>query len=131
MSDLSWMCFNQTCNGCAESTLNTYSSLDLTYSEMFDDYLNLGEDFGSTLPNRTAVKLSCHKVEQMWFDVMRSYPGVGQFLSPFSLLAMVLYFITTSDSGSLVIDCLSANGDPDPPRFVNKMSWFLIGRPNL
>ena len=72
------------------------------------------------LPNRTAVKLSCHKVEQMWFDVMRSYPGVGQFLSPFSLLAMVLYFITTSDSGSLVIDCLSANGDPDPPRFVEQ-----------
>ena len=51
----------------------------------------------------------------MWFDVMRSYSGIGEFLSMFSLIGIVLYFVTSSDSGSLVIDCLSANGDPDPP----------------
>jgi choline-glycine betaine transporter len=47
----------------------------------------------------------------MWFDVMRSYGGVGKFLSIFSLSGIVLYFVTSADSGSLVIDCLAANGE--------------------
>ena len=46
----------------------------------------------------------------MWFDLMRSYGLVGRFLSRFSLVAIILYFVTSSDSGSLVIDCLSSNG---------------------
>jgi choline-glycine betaine transporter len=46
----------------------------------------------------------------MWFDVMRSYGNVGRFLSVFSLSGIVLYFVTSADSGSLVIDCLAANG---------------------
>ena len=37
---------------------------------------------------------------------------------------MVLYFVTSSDSGSLVIDCLSANGHPDPPIF-QRIFWAL------
>lgn len=47
---------------------------------------------------------------------MRSYGDLGNFLAGFSLLGIVLYFITSSDSGSLVIDCLSANGDPGEMR---------------
>ncbi len=41
-----------------------------------------------------------------------------------SLAAIVLYFVTSSDSGSLVIDCLSANGHPDPPIF-QRIFWAL------
>ncbi len=48
----------------------------------------------------------------------------GDFLSIVSLVAMVLYFVTSSDSGSLVIDCLSANGHPDPPIF-QRIFWAL------
>lgn len=61
----------------------------------------------------------------MWFDVMRSYGDIGNFLAAFSLLGIVLYFVTSSDSGSLVIDCLSANGDPDPPR-IQRVFWALM-----
>ena len=68
------------------------------------------------------VRLSCHSVEQMWFDVMRGYKDVGEFLAIFSLFGIVLYFVTSSDSGSLVIDCLSANGDPDPPA-IQRVFW--------
>ena len=32
---------------------------------MLSDYDELGDDFGSTLGNRSAVKLSCHGVEQV------------------------------------------------------------------
>ena len=44
-------------------------------------------------------RLSCRAKNDMWFD----------------LVGIVLYFVTSSDSGSLVIDCLSTNGDPKPP----------------
>ena len=42
-----------------------YSSNNYTYGEMLSDYDELGDDFGSTLGNRSAVKLSCHGVEQV------------------------------------------------------------------
>ncbi len=89
------------------------------------EYQTLGKDFGSTSLDRTVVKLSCHKTEQMWFDVMRSYGDIGPFLAVFSLVAIVLYFVTSSDSGSLVIDCLSSNGDPDPPT-IQRIFWAIM-----
>jgi len=51
------------------------------------------------------------------FDQLQSYGprGFTDFLSVIALLALLLYFITSSDSGSLVTDMLSANGHPDPP----------------
>ena len=41
-----------------------------------------------------------------------------------SLAGIVLYFVTSSDSGSLVIDCLSANGHPNPP-ILQRIFWAL------
>ena len=41
-----------------------------------------------------------------------------------SLAGIVLYFVTSSDSGSLVIDCLSSNGHPDPP-ILQRIFWAL------
>ena len=40
------------------------------------------------------------------------------------MAAIILYFTTSSDSGSLVIDCLSANGHPDPP-ILQRIFWAL------
>lgn len=60
-------------------------------------------------------RLSCRPKNDMWFDLMDQYGDLGDFLSIVSLIGIILYFVTSSDSGSLVIDCLSANGDPDPP----------------
>ncbi len=88
-------------------------------------FFSLGQDFGSSSADRSLARLSCHGTEQMWFDVMRSYGDVGNFLAGFSLIGIVLYFVTSSDSGSLVIDCLSANGDKDPPR-VQRVFWALM-----
>ena len=123
MEDLSWMCEGENCGECAKSVLQRYNGS--SYSSFISEYILLGSDFGSTTADRQVVKLSCHSTEQMWFDVMRSYPGVGQFLAIFSLCAIILYFVTSSDSGSLVIDCLSANGDPDPPS-IQRVFWALM-----
>ena len=47
------------------------------------------------------------------------------FLSVVSLFAMVLYFITSSDSGSLIIDCLATNGDFDSSPLL-KAFWAIM-----
>lgn len=85
----------------------------------------------STLGGKDAVesmdglfRLSCRDKTDMWFDVMNQYEGMGSFLSVLSLIGIVLYFVTSSDSGSLVIDCLSANGDPKPP-VLQRVFWAL------
>ena len=69
-------------------------------------------------------RLSCRQTNDMWFDVMGQYGDLGMFLSVVSLVSIILYFVTSSDSGSLVIDCLSANGDPEPP-IIQRIFWAL------
>ena len=123
VSNSNWMCDGGKCGTCASKVIAMHN--DTFYSDFIDEYKNLGTDFGSTSGDRQVVRLSCHSVEQMWFDVMRSYLGVGKFLAFFSLFAIVLYFVTSSDSGSLVIDCLSANGDPDPPK-IQRVFWAMM-----
>jgi len=71
--------------------------------------------FGTTM-------LSCRSSKDMWFDVLDSYDGIGTFLSVLTIIAIILYFITSLDSASLVIVCISANGSLDPP-FIQKMFW--------
>lgn len=122
-NDATWMCEGD-CGSCATTVIKNKMKLNQTYSEFLEEYEYFGNDFGSTTKDRSLSRLSCHTIEQMWFDVMRSYTGIGNFLSAFSLIAIILYFVTSSDSGSLVIDCLSANGIPEPPA-VQRVFWAL------
>ncbi|KAK3754434.1 hypothetical protein QZH41_009219, partial [Actinostola sp. cb2023] len=69
-------------------------------------------------------RLSCRPSVSMWFDVMDQYGGLGEFMSGMSIVGLILYFVTSSDSGSLVIDSLSANGHPDPP-VLQRIFWAL------
>jgi len=70
-------------------------------------------------------RLSCRSHTDMFFDVINQYSTVlPGFLTGFSVLTMVLYFVTSSDSGSLVIDSISANGHPDPP-IPQRVFWAL------
>jgi len=120
-----WLCKDGQCGDCAISALTIKETESKTYTDFLTEYKDLGKDFGSTTADRSLSKLSCHPTEQMWFDVMRSYSGIGQFLGIFSLFAIVLYFVTSSDSGSLVIDCLTSNGDPDPPK-IQRVFWAVM-----
>lgn len=45
-----------------------------------------------------------------------------RFFSGLSVASLILYFVTSSDSGSLVIDCLTSNGNPHPPVF-QRVFW--------
>ena len=120
----SWMC-NGECSKCAISTITSKAKLNATFENLMNEYEYLGEDFGSATMDRTFSRPSCHLLVQMWFDVMRSVPGLGTFLSGFSLCTMIIYFITSSDSASLIIDSLAANGDFDTSPFLRAF-WALI-----
>lgn len=79
----------------------------------------------ATEPYEGLFRLSCRKPNQMYFDVMQGFDDdLTPFLFVISLASITLYFVTSSDSGSLVIDCLSANGSPDPP-VVQRVFWAL------
>lgn len=65
----------------------------------------------------------------MWYDMMLSYGEpdgfMGWLLYVFSMLSLVLYFVTSSDSGSLVIDILAANGVEEPP-VAQRIFWACM-----
>merc|ERR1712137_449139 len=67
--------------------------------------------------------------EDILFDQVSSYGprGFSDLLSIITLICLTLYFVTSSDSGSLVVDILSANGHPDPPVFQRIFWSFTEG----
>eukprot|EP00929_Paragymnodinium_shiwhaense_P015591 TRINITY_DN1236_c0_g2_i2.p1 TRINITY_DN1236_c0_g2~~TRINITY_DN1236_c0_g2_i2.p1 ORF type:complete len:824 (+),score=166.91 TRINITY_DN1236_c0_g2_i2:82-2553(+) len=58
-----------------------------------------------------------------WFDLMMHYHGIGNFLCGVSVITIVLYFVTSSDSGSLVVDLIAANGRE--AHVVQRVFWAL------
>ena len=59
-----------------------------------------------------------------------SYPdsndfgGFGPFLSGLSIFTLAIYFITSSDSGSLVVDILASNGATEHP-WIQRVFWAV------
>ena len=72
------------------------------------------------------VNLWCLDTEDIFFDMLGSYGSrqLSYALTGYSWICLLLYFITSSDSGSFVIDILAANGDPDPPLF-QRVLWAI------
>jgi len=59
----------------------------------------------------TAVSES---MPQALFTLLRGLP-LGAITSVFALVCVVIFFVTSSDSASLVIDILTSGGNPEPP----------------
>ena len=62
--------------------------------------------------------------EGVLFQVLGGLP-LGQILSVLAILLVAIFFITSSDSGSLVIDMLASGGHPNPPTW-SRVLWSLI-----
>jgi Cys-rich protein (TIGR01571 family) len=67
--------------------------------------------------------------DEAWFNVLWSfsYPldiesGFGPFLTWLSLVAVAIYFVTSSDSGSLIVDNLASNGNEDT-HTIQRVFW--------
>lgn len=59
------------------------------------------------------------------FDLLGGLPA-GTVLSVVAIVLIALFFVTSSDSGSLVVSMLSRGGDPHPPIW-NRIFWAAIG----
>ena len=93
---------------------------DLCYDVPPDDII--GADgfpiFTNTVPGVTPVCNFDYVNDQaVWFNIMASFTfpgdfefGYATFLTFWSLLTITAYFVTTSDSGSLVVDTIASNG---------------------
>ncbi|ETX14085.1 glycine/betaine ABC transporter [Roseivivax halodurans JCM 10272] len=57
------------------------------------------------------------------FALLDFFPA-SDLMSGFAIILIVLWFVTSSDSGSFVIDMLTAGGDPDPPK-VQRIFWAI------
>jgi len=61
--------------------------------------------------------------EQMLFLMLQNLP-IPEIMSMLSVLIIVSFFVTSSDSGSLVIGMLASNGNPNPP-LSQRIFWAL------
>jgi len=67
--------------------------------------------------------IPCRAESMRYFDVLFPYGhGIGTFLAVCSLIGIIVYFMTSSDSGSFVDDQLSAGGLEEPP-VVQRVYW--------
>jgi choline/glycine/proline betaine transport protein len=58
------------------------------------------------------------------FEMLSGLPG-GTVVSGFAVILVVLFFVTSSDSGSLVVDMLASGGDPEPPTW-SRVLWGVL-----
>ncbi|MDD9206757.1 BCCT family transporter, partial [Georgenia sp. 10Sc9-8] len=64
--------------------------------------------------------------ETVLFNFLSGFPG-GAILSGIAVILVAIFFVTSSDSGSLVVDMLGSGGDADPPRWSRAMWASLEG----
>lgn len=61
--------------------------------------------------------------ETSWYNTMGQLGAkVGPFLQVVSIISLILFFVTSSDSGSLVVDTIAANGR-DECSVVQRVFW--------
>ncbi len=62
--------------------------------------------------------------EGVLFSFLQTFPG-GTIVAGLTILLIAMFFITSSDSGSLVIDMLASGGMVEPPTW-SRVMWSLI-----
>jgi choline-glycine betaine transporter len=76
-------------------------------------------------PDVTSVCLYDSDSAKAWFDYLRQFSTIGYGLCVLSVVCMFFFFITTSDSTSLVFDYLSSNGD-EQHTWLQRCIWSLL-----
>jgi Cys-rich protein (TIGR01571 family) len=75
--------------------------------------------------NSKLKRLSCRSHSDRLWDVIdaNSY-GMEKFISFVTVIAVITYFVTSSDSGSMVVDMLCSNGLQEPP-ILQRIFWGI------
>lgn len=58
------------------------------------------------------------------FVLLENFP-LQQVTSMLTVLVIITFFVTSSDSGSMVIDIITAGGNPDPPK-LQRLFWAVL-----
>ena len=64
--------------------------------------------------------------EAALFDMLGGLP-LGAILSVIAIILVAIFFVTSSDSGSLVVDMLASGGHPNPPTWSRVLFALLEG----
>ncbi|WP_152354113.1 BCCT family transporter [Brachybacterium subflavum] len=62
--------------------------------------------------------------EESMFRIFDGFPATG-LLSVLGIILVAIFFITSSDSGSLVVDMLASGGHPNPPIW-SRVVWAVL-----
>ncbi|MDP3894029.1 BCCT family transporter [Nocardioides sp.] len=81
------------------------------YREMFGEGGLVGED-------------GAVSTDSALFQLLDGLPASG-VLSVLAMVLVVIFFVTSSDSGSFVVDMLASGGDPHPPVW-SRVFWAVI-----
>lgn len=71
-----------------------------------------------------ATVIDAYKPEGALFGFLKELP-LYSIVSPIALILIVIFFVTSSDSGSLVIDTITAGGKMDAP-VVQRVFWCTL-----
>jgi choline/glycine/proline betaine transport protein len=63
-------------------------------------------------------------LEGVLFKILADLP-LGEILSVMAIVLVAIFFITSSDSGSLVVDMLASGGHPNPPTW-SRVLWSAL-----
>ena len=72
----------------------------------------------------TGVVVDTYKPEISLFRFLDQFP-LYSIVAPVSLILIIIFFVTSSDSGSLVIDTITAGGKMDAP-VVQRVFWCTL-----
>jgi choline-glycine betaine transporter len=111
---------------------NRVSDADLTGADKLYNHFDAAGLAANPLPDcfipapDSIVCLYNQGTTDVLFDQMESYGGQGlaTFLIICCMACLIVYFVSSSDSGSFVIDIMAANGLPDPP-IAQRVFWAL------
>jgi choline-glycine betaine transporter len=76
------------------------------------------------LANEGYYALSCRAMPDQILDIMEPYKGLTKWLQLLVLSSVLLYFTTSSDSGSYVDDLIASQGFQNPPP-IQKVYWAV------
>ena len=80
--------------------------------------------FRQLFGERDLVEDGAVNVESALFQILGDLPW-GTVFSVIGILLVAIFFITSSDSGSLVVDMLASGGHPNPPTW-SRVLWSLV-----
>ena len=123
-SDFGYYCADPNCNPCSENILNQAISYNMTRFQTYNWVTNGDKNKMARSDDKSYVRLSCYSLVEKWFYTIETHGEFGTFLDVVSLATIILYFVTSSDSASFIIDMLGSNGDLDPPK-LQRIFWAL------